>query len=40
MENLQVYRARFNADTAITEPGVHARVESRAKPALVDSIPH
>ena len=39
MENLQIYRARFNADTAITEPGVHARVESRAKPALVDSIP-
>jgi soluble lytic murein transglycosylase len=29
MENLQVYRARFNPNTAITEPGVHAKVEPR-----------
>jgi soluble lytic murein transglycosylase len=40
MENLQVYRPRFNANTAITEPDVHATVEPRAESALVDSIPH
>ena len=42
MENLLVYRARFGASTAITEPNLHpaATVESRAEPALADSIPH
>ena len=40
MENLQVYRARFKANTAITEPGAHAGVEPGAEPALVVSIPH
>ena len=40
MENLQVYRPRFNANTAITEPDVHATVEPRAESALVDSIRH
>jgi soluble lytic murein transglycosylase len=41
MENLLVYRARLNANTAITEPGIiHARAEPRAEPALVDTIPH
>ena len=40
MENVQVYRARFNANTAITEPDVHATVEPRAESALVGSIPH
>jgi soluble lytic murein transglycosylase len=40
MENLQVYRPRFNANTTITEPDVHATVEPRAESALVDLIPH
>ena len=42
MENLLVYRARFGASTAITEPNLHpaATVKSRAEPALADSIPH
>jgi soluble lytic murein transglycosylase len=41
MENLQVYRARLNANTAITEPGIiHRRAEPRAESALVDTIPH
>ena len=42
MENLLVYRARFGASTAITEPNLHpaATVELRAEPALADSIPH
>jgi soluble lytic murein transglycosylase len=41
MENLQVYRARFGASTATVEPNLHraATVESRAEPALVESIP-
>jgi soluble lytic murein transglycosylase len=40
MENLQAYRARFDADAAA--PNLHpaASVELRDKPALVDSIPH
>ena len=42
MENLQVYRARFAASTAAVEPTLEraAAVESRAKPALVEAIPH
>ena len=41
MENLQVYRARFGASTAMVEPNLHraATVESRADPALVEQIP-
>ena len=41
LENLQVYRARFGASTAMVEPNLHraATVESRAEPALVDQIP-
>jgi hypothetical protein len=40
MENLQAYRARFDANTAA--PNLHpaASVELRDKPTLVDSIPH
>jgi soluble lytic murein transglycosylase len=40
MENLQVYHTRFDANTAITEPGAHARVEPGAESSLVNSIPH
>jgi len=40
MENLQVYRARFGADTTTVEPNLHrAAVERRAEPALVNEIP-
>ena len=41
LENLQVYRARFGASTAMVEPNLHraATVELRAEPALVDQIP-
>ena len=40
MENLQAYRARFDANAAA--PNLHpaASVELRNKPTLVDSIPH
>jgi soluble lytic murein transglycosylase len=40
IENLQAYRARFDADAAA--PNLHpaASVELRDKPTLVDSIPH
>ena len=42
MENLQVYRARLAASTAAVEPTLEraAAVESRAKPASVEAIPH
>ena len=42
MENLQVYRARFGASTATIEPNLHraATIESRAEPALVETVPH
>ncbi len=41
LENLQVYRARFGASTAMVEPNLHrsATVESRAEPVFVDQIP-
>jgi soluble lytic murein transglycosylase len=41
LENLQVYRARFGAASAMVEPNLHraATVESRAEPTLVDQIP-
>jgi soluble lytic murein transglycosylase len=41
MENLQVYRTRFGAGTAMGEPSLHRveMIESRAEPALVDQIP-
>jgi soluble lytic murein transglycosylase len=41
LENLQVYRARFGAGTAMVEPNLHraATIESRAEPVLVDQIP-
>ena len=41
LENLQVYRARFGASTAMVEPNLQraATVESRAEPALVEQIP-
>ena len=41
MENLQVYRTRFGAGTAMGEPSPHRAetVESRAEPALVEQIP-
>jgi hypothetical protein len=40
MENLQAYRARF--DATATAPNVHPAesVQLRDKPTLVDSIPH
>jgi soluble lytic murein transglycosylase len=41
MENLQVYRTRFGAGTAMGEPSPHRAetIESRAEPALVEQIP-
>ncbi len=41
MENLQVYRARFGANTATIEPNLHraATIESRFEPASVQTIP-
>jgi len=41
LENLQVYRARFGAGTAMVEPNLHraATVETRAEPSLVEQIP-
>ena len=41
MENLQVYRMRFGAGTAMVEPNLYREetIESRAEPALVDQIP-
>jgi soluble lytic murein transglycosylase len=40
MENLQAYRARFDADTAVPDLHPAASVDLRDKPTLVDSIPH
>ena len=40
MENLQAYRARFDANTAAPDLHPAASVELRDKPTLVDSIPH
>jgi soluble lytic murein transglycosylase len=39
MENLQAYRARFDANTAVPDLPA-ASVDLRDKPTLVDSIPH
>ena len=41
MENLQVYRTRFGAGTAMGEPSPRRAetIKSRAEPALVDQIP-
>ena len=40
MENLQAYRARFDANAAASNLHPAASVELRDKPTLVDSIPH
>ena len=40
MENLQAYRARFDANTAVPDLHPAASVDLRDKPTLVDSIPH
>ena len=40
MENLQAYRARFDANAAVPDLHPAASVELRDKPTLVDSIPH
>ena len=40
MENLQAYRARFDANTVVLDLYPAASVELRDKPTLVDSIPH
>jgi soluble lytic murein transglycosylase len=40
MENLQAYRARFDANTAVPDLHPAASVDLRNKPTLVDSIPH
>jgi soluble lytic murein transglycosylase len=40
MENLQAYRARFDANTAAPDLHPAASVELRDKPTLVNSIPH
>jgi soluble lytic murein transglycosylase len=42
MENLQVYAVRLGATVATVEPNLHrvTTIDSRAKPVLVDAIPH
>src|SRR5262249_23543496 len=40
MENLEAYRARFDAKTAAPELDRAASAEVRDEPTLVDSIPH
>jgi soluble lytic murein transglycosylase len=40
MENLQAYRARFDASTAAANLHPAASVELRDKPTLVGSVPH
>ena len=40
MENLQAYRARFDANTAVPDLHPAASVDLRDKPTLVNSIPH
>jgi soluble lytic murein transglycosylase len=42
MENLQVYAVRLGATFATVEPNLHrvTKIDPRAKPVLVDAIPH
>jgi hypothetical protein len=40
MENLQAYRARFDANTAAANLRPAASGELRDKPTLVGSVPH